>query len=261
MLLWRAVIGFCCAAVVAWIAYRARSLTDDGAVAATLVGTAAIATGWNWAGVLLAFFLSATLLSRWRGALKQQRTASIAGKGDERDARQVLANGGVFALAMLVVASTGNATAATVALASIATATADTWATEIGTAAGGTPRSVISWRAIPTGTSGGVTTVGTLAAIAGAAFIVVVARWLIGSGAPLMPVIVGGILGAVCDSVIGATMQARRWCDACDQPTERRTHLCGSATRHVGGIAPVDNDLVNLMSTCIGAVIAVWLAR
>jgi uncharacterized membrane protein len=70
-----------------------------------------------------------------------------------------------------------------------------------------------------------------------------------------------GFAGSLFDSLLGATLQARRWCDACNAPTERRIHSCGSRTRVAGGISWLDNDVVNLVSGVGGGLLAVILAR
>jgi len=45
----RALAGLLLAALVSFLARTARSLTVGGAIAATLVGTTAVAAGWDWA--------------------------------------------------------------------------------------------------------------------------------------------------------------------------------------------------------------------
>lgn len=260
MTLWRAAIGLFLAACIAGLARRTRSLAPDGAFAATFVGTAAVAAGWAWGAVLLTFFVSSSLLSRWKRAAKAARTETLLGKESERDARQVLANGGVFAVAAIAAAAGGWPAALPVGLAALASATSDTWATEVGTAVGGSPRSILTWRTLAAGTSGGVTLVGTLAAVAGSALIAAVVRLLGWPASLAWAVFAGGVAGSLADSLLGALAQARRWCDACDHATERRTHTCGAATRLVGGIGAVDNDLVNLLATVIGAAVGAALA-
>jgi uncharacterized membrane protein len=67
--------------------------------------------------------------------------------------------------------------------------------------------------------------------------------------------LVGGLAGSTVDSLLGATVQQRRWCDQCKSPTERPRHNCGTATRFVGGIPWIDNDVVNVTSTLAGALL------
>jgi uncharacterized protein (TIGR00297 family) len=138
----------------------------------------------------------------------------------------------------------------------LAGAAADTWATEIGTAVGGVPRTILGWRPVPAGTSGAVTVAGSVAMVAGACFIGTVA-WLAGFDMRVAAAVsVGGIGGATADTILGATLQERRWCARCQVVTERRVHDCGRDTSRRGGWAGMDNDIVNLTSCVAGAVVA-----
>jgi uncharacterized membrane protein len=117
----------------------------------------------------------------------------------------------------------------------------------------------VSWREVPTGTSGGVSAPGIAAAVAGAAFVAVGALalgWPRGTAAAALA---GGIVGSTIDSLLGATVQVRRWCDRCNAPTERTTHACGALTRVVGGITWLDNDAVNALSTACGGLLGLLL--
>src|SRR5687767_12031464 len=164
----RALAGLLLASALAIAAWRARALTPGGALAAVVVGAACVIAGWNWALLLLVFFISSSALSRYRHALRDERIASIVEKGDQRDAYQVLANGGVFAAAAVIASVAGDPNWVAMAAGALAAATSDTWATEIGTLAGRPPRSITSLKALPAGTSGGVTVPGSLASVGGA---------------------------------------------------------------------------------------------
>ena len=256
----RALAGVLLAGVLAFGARKAGSLSRSGALAALVVGMAATMAGWAWAIVLITFFVTSSALSRFRRATREARIAGIVEKTDERDAVQVLANGGVFAAAALASTATGQPLFAIAALGALAAAASDTWATEVGTLAGGVPRSVVSFQPLPPGTSGGVTVAGTLASLAGATLVAAVA-YLTGAGRVPMAVFVGGIAGSAADSLVGATVQERRWCDHCATGTERRVHSCGSATRIVGGVPGARNDFVNVVCTIVGAIVAAVLGR
>jgi uncharacterized protein (TIGR00297 family) len=174
----------------------------------------------------------------------------------------VIANGGIFAASILIAGLAQDKFAVTMSLAALgalAAATADTWATEIGTLFGGMPRSLVTMRRMPAGTSGGVSVVGSLAMIAGAAFIAGVAVAL-DLTSDLGLVAAAGVAGGVADSLLGATVQERRWCATCNLASEQRVHDCGTATTHVGGQRWMDNDMVNLVATFVGAAVAVLLA-
>jgi uncharacterized protein (TIGR00297 family) len=257
----RVAAGVVLAAVIALAARASRALSTSGAISAMVVGAASVASGWSWGALLLAFFISSSALSRIGIDIKRRRTSAIVEKGGERGAVQVLANGGAFAMAALgavVIPADGWLALAGGALAA---ATADTWATEIGTLGGRRPRRITTWRAVPAGTSGAVTGMGTLGMVLGSAFL---ALCIVAVGWPrgiVLPVFVGGIVGALADSVAGATLQARRRCTSCDALTERAVHSCGTPTIHAGGIPWMDNDAVNVLCTMIGAASALAAMR
>jgi uncharacterized protein (TIGR00297 family) len=251
----RTLAGLAAATLIAGAAWRARSLSAHGAVAAVVVGTVCVAAGWSWGALLIAFFVTATALSRVRRREKERRTGGVVAKGGERDARQVLANGGLFTLAALGSLLAPSPLWGAAGAGAIAAATADTWATEIGTLSRRPPWMITTGRPAAPGTSGAVTVLGTVASVGGALFVAVLAL-AAGWGAPAaLGAVLGGVAGSAADTLLGATLQARRWCDHCDAPTERLVHACGVATRPAGGVAWLDNDGVNLASGVLGLAI------
>jgi len=249
------------ALLIAALAYAAGALTIAGAGAAAIVGALCLLAGWGWAALLILYFVVAVAFSKVGADAKERRTGGVVAKSGRRDAVQVLANGGAFALAAFL-SSTGAPNTdllAAAAAGALAASAADTLATEIGTFIGGEPRSVIGWRAVPAGTSGGVSVAGSRAMIGGAILVALAAR-LMGLTPHLLAVALGGVAGALADSLLGGLVQARRRCPRCDLATERRVHDCGAITERAGGIAWLDNDLVNLCATLVGAVVAAALA-
>ena len=255
----RALIGGLLSIVAALIARSTRTLSRSGAIAASIVGTICIAADWSWGALLFSFFVSTSALSKLGERRKAERVGTVVDKGDERDFAQVLANGGVYTGAGLGYLLFPSAAWYAIAAGAVAASAADTWATEVGTLAAAEPVSIISGKQVPAGTSGGVSLLGTTAGVAGALFIgaaVTLAHWPV----PFAAVALGGIAGALADSILGATVQARRWCDLCAKGTERLVHSCGTQTRHVGGIAGFDNDVVNALCSGIGALVALLLS-
>lgn len=270
-------IGAVFAGAIASIAWRGGALTRSGAIAAWIVGTLTYASGTvGFTLLLLAFFVPSLALSRLGRARK--RALVDIGKGGARDAMQVLANGGVATACALGYAFTHDPRWAVAFAGAYAAAAADTWATEIGTLAGRPPRSILGLRPIATGLSGGITWPGTLAEIGGALWIGAVAppaillaaltttgglSWLtstprvFGVGLTELAIVpLAGIAGATADSLLGATVQELRRCDACDRSCETDPHACGGATRLVRGVRGVSNDIVNLLATATGAAVA-----
>jgi uncharacterized protein (TIGR00297 family) len=255
----RAIAGFILALAAGFVARRARMLTLSGAATSVVVGTLAIAAGWSWGLLLLSVFVGASALSKLGERKKARLVGPVVEKGDERDAGQVFANGGIYAIAALGYIVFPSPIWQALGVGALAASTADTWATEIGTLAGGEPFSIVTRKRVPAGTSGGVSLVGTMAGAGGALFVAVgaaLANWPV----PFAAVALGGIAGALADSLLGATVQSRRWCDACAKSTERLVHTCGTATRHVGGVAGLDNDAVNAVCSGVGALVVLLLS-
>jgi uncharacterized membrane protein len=69
------------------------------------------------------------------------------------------------------------------------------------------------------------------------------------------------VAGALLDSVLGATVQSRLWCDRCSVQTEREVHDCGRPTRPIRGLTWIDNDLVNFVAGIAGGLLALLIGR
>ncbi|RAP75522.1 DUF92 domain-containing protein [Paenibacillus montanisoli] len=262
----RAAAGLVGSLVAAGAAYRVRSLSATGAAAALVMGTGFVALGGPfWFGTLLAFFVSSSLWSKWkrRHRSKQAAEAKYA-KSGRRDAVQVWANGGLGLVLCAGYALWPAAGWAYAFAGVMAAVNADTWATEIGALSRRAPRALLGGGAVPPGTSGGVTPLGSAAALAGAAFIGAAAALLL--AAPLAPAGVSpgvllaaaacaGTAGAFADSLLGATVQAMYRCRVCGSETERAEH-CGAAAVRIRGFAGMTNDAVNLASSAAAGLLA-----
>lgn len=255
------IIGFFLAGIVAYGAYRARSLDRSGAFAALMVGTVIFGLGGlDWAILLLTFFVTSSGLSRAFKNRKKEANEKYA-KGGQRDAGQVLGNGGLATLFAALHFFFPEASWPWLGFsASLAAVNADTWATELGVLNPNPPRLVTDLRkVVEKGTSGGVSLVGTLASLAGAGVIGLEAAMLNPSGVNWvfgMWVTLAGLLGALFDSYLGASVQAIYYCPACQKETERHpTHSCGAQTTQIRGWAWLHNDWVNFACGAIGVIV------
>lgn len=271
-------LGLIFSLAIGGLAYWRRSLSRSGVFGAVLIGTLIFGFGgWVRGLVLIAFFISSSLLSHYR----DHRKAGLAekfSKGNRRDLAQTLANGGLAAAIACAIGLTGKDAAGYPALAfafygALATVNADTWATELGVLARRRPRLLTTGRQVAVGTSGGVTAEGFLAALAGATFIgfagfvliqlaahVTTDAWLLSDWVVIPVAAVSGLAGATFDSLLGATIQAIYRCDGCDAETERLIHRCGRPTRLARGWRWLNNDWVNFLAAVAGAAVAAGLS-
>jgi len=223
--------------------------------------------GWEWGLLLLAFFISSSLLSHYRQREKVALAEKFA-KGNRRDLGQALANAGVAAALALIFFFDPHPLLYVGCAGAMAAVNADTWATEIGVLSRRAPRMITNGRPVDVGTSGGVSALGLAISGAGAALIGLLASgavWVLGHGASaatvtLLAVVVGGLAGSLVDSLLGATVQAIYWCETCAKETERQVHRCGTATRRLRGLPWLGNDAVNFLASLTGAAVAIGMA-
>jgi uncharacterized protein (TIGR00297 family) len=237
------------------ISFWRRSVDAGGAIVGAVVGTVIfVAAGPLLWMLFAAFVVSSTGFTRFRAAQKAG-LAGISEKGSRRDMFQVMANGGVGMLMALLLRLTGEPAFALAFAASLASANADTWASEIGVLARRTPVSLVTFRRVPRGTSGGVTGLGLIASLCGALLIALLFAFS-GFGPANLAARVGvvalaGIAGSVLDSLLGGTVQAR-YSTPAGVATERR-FSDGAPNALVRGLPFITNDVVNFLSTAIAA--------
>ena len=248
--------------IVVALAYWRGSLSRSGAAAALMVGTLIFGFGGlAWGVLLVLFFVSSSLFSHFKEEEKKQ-AAEKFDKGHRRDMGQVLANGGLGSLIALFSILFPSMTWFPLYIGVIATVTADTWATELGTLARTPPRLITSGQVVEVGTSGGVSLLGTAVSLTGGLIVGLVAGLLDPTLNLIIAVIIGasgGLAGSLIDSFLGATVQQIYYCDHCQKDTERKIHKCGHETRPLRGWSWLNNDLVNLLASAAGGVVAVIL--
>jgi len=192
-LLPRAALSLATGLALARRGYRRGSLNESGAYAAAIVGFVTLFASAAMGLSLIAFYLSGSMLTRYKEAIKARVDADAKPGGGQRNALQVLCTAGVAALAAIVFAASASPTilsgscgfmvggeepllrrtAPIAFLAAIACAAGDTWASELGILAKSPPVLITTLQRVPKGTSGGVTLRGFLVSAAGG--------WLIGA--------------------------------------------------------------------------------
>ncbi len=262
----RTLLGLLLSSSIGLLAYRRRSLNRSGVAGAILTGTTTVGIGgWAWGLSLIFFFVSSSLLSHFRERDKAVIAEDKFSKGSERDIWQVAANGGVATLLTLgyglnTSSAIRNACEAGY-IGAFATATADTWATELGTLNTQLPRLITTGKTTTPGTSGAITPLGTGVAALGATSLGLFYALLRGQRYTTLSIIalISGLAGSLCDSYLGATVQAMYYCPTCKKETERHMHNCGTQTVPLRGISWMNNDAVNFLATLFGAGVAMMV--
>lgn len=235
-----------------------RVLTVKGVIFAIICDVCVSVSLGNFGFVLLLAFL---MLSVVVDKLKKHVRCTpdeISKRGEHRDGVQVLANGAIPACLALCYFFTGNAAFLVAYSASLAECFSDTCASGFGALSKGA-FDIFRMKKVPSGLSGGMSAVGTLASVVAPFVFLLISVafgaldfkwWIICS--------LAAALGAFFDSFLGSLFQAKYKCKKCGIITEKTEH-CEEKTALVSGKAFLTNDLVNLASAAFTAALAASL--
>ena len=109
------------------------------------------------------------------------------------------------------------------------------------------------------GMSGGVSLLGSVAAVLGAFLMMLLGYAFVGGA--YLPYILGGIAafaGCIFDSMLGSLFQVKYRCVSCGALVEKEEH-CGVSAERVRGVVFFDNSTVNFFSSFFAAVLAIVL--
>lgn len=237
---------FLCSSALALYALIRRALTP-----------AATATAWvmclvmSVVGGMTAFFTVAAVLLLTviadRISYCRADPNGLRKKRGMRDCTRVMCNLSVSFASILALGMTRKEVFMAGFSAAMAESLADSLASKIGPLSKKQPIDICRLRRTSTGLSGGVTLLGTLAELFGAALAAGV--YFIGRGriVPALAVLAAGFLGAVFDSVLGSIVQVKYRCPVCGAVSERQYH-CDARGSIESGFAFINNDTVNLLS-------------
>ncbi len=255
-------IGIFTSLLIVFFSLKAKFLQLSGAVTAFLLGSIIYGFGGlDYTLPILAFFILSSLLS-FLGKTKKIKVEKAYEKTGTRDYAQVLANGGLAGIFVILYYFYQLNYIYIVYLSVIAAVTADTWATELGFFSKKLPRLITNFKQVPKGTSGAVSLTGTFFSIIGTIVIAGIGYFLsresyiyLGIYFTFLIIITAGTISCFLDSLIGATIQAQYLCTVCDSTTEKHIH-CNMSTIHKSGNKHINNDIVNIVASFFGAVYA-----
>jgi len=220
---------FLCAAAA--IAVLLRKLTIAGGIAGAIVATLIYAgTGYTGISLLAAFFILGVGATSVGRKTKERRDVAEGNKG-QRTAGQVLANGGIAAVAgaIALLYPFYSETMLLAVAGSLASATADTMSSELGMIYGSRYYNILTWKRDRCGENGVISLEGTLIGILGSSVIAIIYALGTTWNTSVAYIIIGGTAGNLMDSLLGATL-------------ERKGHI--------------GNNAVNALNTLTGAVVA-----
>lgn len=252
--------GFAAAAIAGYSSFRLRFLTADGAVGATILGTVVFGFGGvQWTLPVMTFFLLSSILSKTR-VKRNKEVEERFEKSGTRNIGQVLANGGVGGVILLLESYFNTGWLYPVYVLNFAAVCADTWGTEFGTMWKTKTVSLTNFREVPQGLSGGVSLPGTAGALAGAVVVVISSYYWSGDLVILALLITLGFGGSLLDSLLGEFLQIQYKCGICGIVTERRSHCETGTSRHKGN-RYITNDVVNFSSAIASILIFVIIYK
>ncbi|XP_058806799.1 transmembrane protein 19 isoform X2 [Phymastichus coffea] len=269
---WRWLAAFLIPILCALWGLKQKSIDKTGAFLGFLMGFILTLTSLTHVACLMAFFFTSSKATKFR--LDRKKKIEELRDGGKRNWIQVLCNGGMASqLAILYLLDVGcgerpidfdkdyrSSWLSMGIMGAMACCNGDTWASEIGTVVGNSDPFLITTRKrVPRGTNGGVSWVGLLVSALGGLvvglFHYVTVLYTVDSAVlelstPQWPIIVlggiGGLLGSIVDSILGATLQYSGMNDKgiiVERP--------GKGVKHISGRQILDNHSVNLLSSII----------
>ena len=175
---------------------------------------------------------------------------------ETRSAAQILQNGLPAVAAIVAYCCTGRRFLLLVYVVAITESLADSIASVVGSAYAKRVVDIVSHRPVEKGLSGGISAVGTMAALVTCALPAVVVGAVFGWNLSLLAVALLPMGGMLLDSVLGATLQGKRRCTACGATCESTVH-CGRPTEHYKGLVRMTNGRVNLACNLVTTAAAV----
>lgn len=247
-------LGLLFSSVIAVLAYYKKSLNLSGLITSIIIGTLIYKFGTYIIFTLLMFFFITSSM------MTKDKNNDVKG----RNYIQVLANGFIPMFFSLIFYILKDNSYLILAASSIAITTSDTWASELGKYSKGTTRSILNFKEIPKGESGGVSTLGIISSIMGSLLIGLLFMFLVDGSNIIVDnlsrvtslIFIVGFFGNIIDSYLGILVQEKYYDEHLNEIVE--TNFDRKKMKRISGIKYIDNNVVNIISS-LSASLILWL--
>lgn len=235
------------AGAVFFVVFLSKAISYAGTVLAMVL----VFSFMYFGGLFALLYLLSLYFTIFALSLIKRKLLHLPKKEKGRNFWQILINGGLALAFMLAYGLQKEEKLLLVSLIAVGGCFIDSLSSDVGVLSAKAPYDPIKGKTVTRGMSGGVSVLGTGAALLGS----VVIAMAIGIGMDLsvgQVVFVGAMVFAqtVVDTVLGSLLQAKYLCERCGAPTEKKEH-CGVPARLTGGIPWINNNMVNVISSVI----------
>lgn len=174
---------------------------------------------------------------------------------------QILINGGLGTLFVILYGLFRQDWLLAVAMVSIGGNFTDSVSSDVGTLSKEKPYDPFRRETVDPGLSGGTTRLGTTAAAVASALVSTQITYAFDSPRPVKYLFTLLVFAqSLLDTFLGSAIQVKYRCPVCGRITERATH-CGAATEYHRGVRWVNNNAVNLISSTVITALAALLCQ
>ncbi len=232
------------------VVYGRGALDRGGTLCAAILGLASSFMGNEGFVILLTYFILALITDK----MKYHGDKSGQTKKETRSAHQVLANGAIPLIASVLYFITDCQLFVSLFLLGLCESISDTAASGVGSLSA-RAFDIFRLRECPTGESGGVSFIGSFAAVLSAALFSL-AAFLLGlvNLTDCLMVLVSALLGVAFDTLLGSLVQPRYKCSVCGRTSENSV-CCAESSRLIRGVSFITNSRVNFISELFAAAV------
>ncbi|MFS7422779.1 DUF92 domain-containing protein [Carnobacterium maltaromaticum] len=241
-----------CILFLAWVV---GALTAKSCVTSFILGMSLyLLGGWLVYAGLIVFAILGSGISKI-GRQKKLDAAALHEREGTRGSVQVLANGLPALFFAIIYFVTQVEAFQLAALTTFAAANADTFSSEIGMISQKNPISILTFKRLAKGLSGGVSFLGLISGLIGA---LLIGSLALGSYPIRIILLISliGFCGTLIDSILGSTLQAKYQIGK--KITEQTTEN-GQKLKRISGYSVINNDVVNFISVLLTGILACFV--